>query len=367
MLAGSPGFTFRISAELGAASGETTGNNLCYCGLSEPSLIWLLPGREVTAGICHCLRTISSVCMCSPNVVKGDVAEVVSIRGLTTTGTINSAVPYFISLSRKKLAASPHPGCVTLSIVICFCQQLSMRCCTVLEIVPITHSGSSSWLSLPSSVSSSSLSSSSPFCPSSELARSLRLPPLAFNISWNIVSGILVVVPALSAVVISSGSCINALSASRTGFPSTAVSLPTYSSIHFSLSLLNKQCVSRLSSAESFLLDRKLRNPSRSEAAQSSQRWDLLCLQASRALIRSMTLWCRVLCRFAIFACQKWRKVLFRALTIELCVHIVVGWDVRCCKIWTTWRQAVSFMSRFVSLINSNKAQSAIRSSLLSE
>ena len=47
------------------------------------------------------------------------------------------------------------------------------------------------------------------------------------------------------------------------------------------------------------------------------------------------------------------------ALTIESCVDFVVGRDVECCKIWTTWRQAGSFMSRFVGLINLNKAKSA--------
>ena len=43
------------------------------------------------------------------------------------------------------------------------------------------------------------------------------------------------------------------------------------------------------------------------------------------------------------------------ALTIVLCVDLVVGRDVGCCKIWTTWRQPESFMSRFVHLINSKK------------
>jgi len=47
------------------------------------------------------------------------------------------------------------------------------------------------------------------------------------------------------------------------------------------------------------------------------------------------------------------------ALTIVSCVDLVVGRDVGYCKIWTTWRQAESFMSRFVCLINSKKAKSA--------
>jgi len=52
-------------------------------------------------------------------------------------------------------------------------------------------------------------------------------------------------------------------------------------------------------------------------------------------------------------------KFFLGALTIVSCVDLVVGHDVGCCKIWTTGRQAESFMSRFVRLINSNKAKSA--------
>jgi len=48
-------------------------------------------------------------------------------------------------------------------------------------------------------------------------------------------------------------------------------------------------------------------------------------------------------------------KFFFGALTIVVCVDFVVGRDVGCCKIWTIWRQAASFMSRLVCLINLNK------------
>jgi len=51
-------------------------------------------------------------------------------------------------------------------------------------------------------------------------------------------------------------------------------------------------------------------------------------------------------------------KFFFRALTIVSGIDLVVGQDVECCKIWTTLRQAQSFMSRFVHLINSNRAKS---------
>jgi len=51
-------------------------------------------------------------------------------------------------------------------------------------------------------------------------------------------------------------------------------------------------------------------------------------------------------------------RFFFGALTIVSCVDFVVGRDVGCCKIWTTRRQGKSYMSRFVCLINLNKAKS---------
>ena len=42
---------------------------------------------------------------------------------------------------------------------------------------------------------------------------------------------------------------------------------------------------------------------------------------------------------------------IFGALTIVVCVDFVVGRDVGCCKLWTIWRQAASFMSRLVRLL----------------
>jgi len=42
----------------------------------------------------------------------------------------------------------------------------------------------------------------------------------------------------------------------------------------------------------------------------------------------------------------------FGALIIESSVDHFGGREVGCCKIWTTWRQAASFMSRLVGLIN---------------
>jgi len=107
-------------------------------------------------------------------IVTPGVAAFMSLRGFITAGTVNLAVPYFISLSQNLLAASPHLDCVILSCLISFRRTLSTQRCPLLEIVPITQPGSSSLLSLPSSMfySSSSPSRSSS---SSDLARSLVL------------------------------------------------------------------------------------------------------------------------------------------------------------------------------------------------
>jgi len=124
---------------------------------------------------------------------------------------------------RNTLAASSHHGGVNLLSFNCFCRNLSMHCCTVLVIVPITQLGSSSSLSLPCSISSSSSSSLS--SQSSELARSLRLSPIATSISLKVFSGSLDIDPAMSACVISSCSCWTAASAPSTRLLAPVVSL----------------------------------------------------------------------------------------------------------------------------------------------
>jgi len=125
-------------------------------------------------------------------------------------------------------------GCVWLrpSIpVVWICQALS-ACATTryvvlhcLEIFPITQPGSSCFLSLPSSVSCSSSSSSSPPSSSSGLARSLRLSPIAYDISWIVFLGFLVVNLTFSPFLIYSCLCIIGLSVSSTHLVATAVSL----------------------------------------------------------------------------------------------------------------------------------------------
>jgi len=138
-----------ICDESGMAADIGGTMKLSAWGFSERNLIWLLPCRDVTCGICDCLGTLSRACISSPNVVSDGVAAVGSVWGFPTAETFNSVAPYFLSLSQKWLAASPHPSCVSLSCLICFCRILSMWCCTVLEIVPVTLPGSWSSLSLP--------------------------------------------------------------------------------------------------------------------------------------------------------------------------------------------------------------------------
>jgi hypothetical protein len=48
-------------------------------------------------------------------------------------------------------------------------------------------------------------------------------------------------------------------------------------------------------------------------------------------------------------------KFIFDVLTIVFFVDFVVGQDVEYWKRWAIWRQAASFMTRLVGLINVNK------------
>ena len=322
---------------------------LSDCRFPEPCLIWLLPGWGVHCGICNIPRTISRHSISSSHAVGAGAAVSSSIGGFTTAGTIDSVVPYILSLSRKYSAASPHPSCVDSSNFISFYRNLSMHCCTVLEIVPITRPGSSSWLRLPCSVSPSS--SPSPSSPSLELARSLRLTMIATIISSNLFSGSRVVNSTCSAVPVSSCSCLIAASAPSTSYHATVVSLSTYSSIHFAFSSLLKQCIACRFSAASFFLHRKLHNAPRA--------WNL---SASKPLLPSFTWWRRCVDHFVELLYSpagSGTKLLFGALTDVVWVDFVVGRDVVCCKIWTIWRQAASFRSRLECLLNLNKAKSA--------
>jgi len=224
-LMGSTGFEVSIGDELCSASGGRDVMCLCAWGFRWPTHIWRLPGREVSRVIGDFPGTLSTVSIGSPNVLGTDEAALCSVCGWMTPGTINSVILHFVSLSRMQSAASPQPGCVNSSSFICFCLKCSIRCCTILEIMPISQPGLSSSCSLRSARSSSSSTSSWQSAASSELLRLLRLSPMACNISSNIVSGFVVVKPALSAFLISSCCCWIAVSPSSTNVLATAVSL----------------------------------------------------------------------------------------------------------------------------------------------
>jgi len=335
-------------------SGERDNTHLALCGFPELSLIWLLAGRGVPGGICDCPGTISTDSIGSPNVVGAGEADSSSVCRLMNAATLNSVMPYVLSLSRRKLALSLHPSWVNSSSFICFCRNLSMCCWSILDIVPTTLRGSSSSLSLLSSVTVSS--QSSPSSSWSELARWLILFPIAIIISSNIFLASLVVNPTFPAFLISSCSCLIAASASPNLCLATAVSLSTWSSIHISFSSLLRKCVSLLSFTASIFLDRTLRNAPRART-----------IYTSRLLLPSFAWWyCRVehFIDSLYLPARCGETFFFGALTIVVCVDYVVWRDVGCCMIWTIWGQATSFMSRLVRLINLNKSKSMLWSSL---
>jgi len=102
---------------------------------------------------------------------------------------------------------------------------------------------------------------------------------------------------------------------------------------------------------QSIIIDHKLRN------APNPQ-----MLSASKPLSAWFTSWHHCVDRYVNFLyvpTRSGKKLFFVALTIVSWVNFVVGQDVWCCKIWTTCRQAVSFMSRLVRVINLNTARPA--------
>jgi len=100
-LTGSTGSDRWIRDKSGIVAGGREWMGSCVCGFWEPSLILLLPGREVTCGICNLLRTLWRVSRGSLNVVGTDDAAPSAVWGWTTAGTFDSVVPYFLSLSRN--------------------------------------------------------------------------------------------------------------------------------------------------------------------------------------------------------------------------------------------------------------------------
>jgi len=125
------------------------------------------------------------------------------------------------------------------------------------------------------------------------------------------------------------------------------------------MALLLKECISHLFSTERFFFDVMLRHPPNA--------WTI---SAFKPLLPSFAWWrCGVDCLVGLsyLPARSVETVVFGALTIVSCVAPVVGRDVACCNIWTTWRQAAYFMFRLVGLIGLNKPKSALWPSLHSE
>jgi len=347
MITRSTGCACSKDDESDSAAGWKLGLLMFDCGFTEPSSLWQLPRWEVPWGSYDIPGTMSRRSIRSRNVVGVGPAVSSSVCGWMTDRTHNSNVPYFLSPLWQWSAASSHSSCVNSSSVVCFCQNLSKHCGTVLVIVPIPQLGMSSSLNLPCSVSS--LSWSSPCSASSELTRSLKLSPITNIISSNVCSGSLFVNPMISSCYISSCSCWTAASVSSTRFLAPAVSLSTKLSMHFCFSSLLRKCVSRHFSGPSFVLDLKLCNAPLART-----------LSASKPLLPSFTWWHHWVdhCVDLLYLpAEGGEKCFFGALTIVDCIDFVVGRDVVCCKIWTIWRQTASFISRFVHLLIKNKAK----------
>jgi hypothetical protein len=104
-------------------------------------------------------------------------------------------------------------------------------------------------------------------------------------------------------------------------------------------------------SATSLFLDPKLPNAPRAKT-----------LSASTPILASFAWWRHWVDGFVdlpFLPAWNGEHVIFRALTIVVCVDFVVRWDIGCCKLWTIWRQAASFMSTLVRLLILNKAKSS--------
>jgi len=119
-----------IGDQSGIRAGGRDRMRSCVHSFCEPSLIWLLPGPEVSWGVCNFPGTISRVSVGTPNVVGTDDAALSAIWSLTTDGTFNSVVPYYLFLFQKQLTAVPKPGRVDSSTFICICRKRFMRYCT---------------------------------------------------------------------------------------------------------------------------------------------------------------------------------------------------------------------------------------------
>jgi len=87
--------------ESGSAAGSRSGMLVFDCSFAQPTLIWLLPGREVPCGICDIPRTMSRHSIHSPNAVGAGDAVSSSVCSSMTAETLNPDVLYTLSLAPK--------------------------------------------------------------------------------------------------------------------------------------------------------------------------------------------------------------------------------------------------------------------------
>jgi len=95
---GSTGFDYFIGDISRTASGGWDLMHIRECDFPEPTLIWLLLCWDIPCCIRDFPGTISSVNMNCTNALCGAVPNL-SVCGLTTAGTFNTAVQYFVSHS----------------------------------------------------------------------------------------------------------------------------------------------------------------------------------------------------------------------------------------------------------------------------
>jgi len=150
-------------------------------------------------------------------------------------------------------------------------------------------------------------------CSLSELVKLLRLSPIVIIISWNIVSGSLVVNPTVLAFLLSSCSFSIAVLESSTYYLATSVSLNIILHQLYFLFVAKDICFS--SSLYSMLLFEL-------QASQCLKRSYSFCFQAVLPYIHMNISFCGMLCRHAIFAHWKRQTLLFWSINHCCCTWL---------------------------------------------
>ena len=101
------GFNFLIGNKLGPVISGSDSIRLCECGFLESGLIWVQPYHEVPYRIGKFPGMMSSVYICSPNLIGAGGVANIFICVATTAATVNTAVQYILSYPWCK---SKHRG-----------------------------------------------------------------------------------------------------------------------------------------------------------------------------------------------------------------------------------------------------------------